>query len=104
MPPILYATLTNARRISHGSPVESPVRQGIAGVRVIDAVTTPLESPPMRYSLLAVALAAATGSASFAADAANSDELAQLKEQLAALQAKVVELESRSDAQSDINV
>ena len=59
----------------------------------------------MRYSILAAALAVAMGSTSFAASAQNRDsELAELKAQLAALQAKVVELEERSDAQSDVNI
>lgn len=58
----------------------------------------------MRHSLLATALAVATCSLSFNASAASDRELAELKAQLAALQAKVAELEERSDAQSDINV
>lgn len=59
----------------------------------------------MRYSILAAALAVAMGSTSFAASAQSRDsELAELKAQLAALQAKVVELEERSDAQSDVNI
>jgi phosphate-selective porin OprO/OprP len=58
----------------------------------------------MRYSLLAVALAAALGTATFDAAAADSAELAELKAQLAVLQAKVADLETRTDAQSDINV
>jgi phosphate-selective porin OprO/OprP len=57
----------------------------------------------MRYSILAAALAAAMGSTSFAA-AAQSSELEELKAQLAALQAKVIELEERSDAQSGVNI
>ena len=51
------------------------------------AATTPSAAPP-----------AATAPATTAA------ELAQLKAQLAALQAKVAELEQRTDAQSDINI
>lgn len=59
----------------------------------------------MRYSYLAVALAAAMGTtAAFDAAAAENAELAALKAQLAELQAKVAELETRTDAQSDINV
>ena len=59
----------------------------------------------MRYSYLAVALAAALGTtAAFDAAAAENAELAALKAQLAELQAKVAELETRTDAQSDINV
>ena len=59
----------------------------------------------MRYSYLAVALAAALGTtAAFDAAAAENVELAALKAQLAELQAKVAELETRTDAQSDINV
>jgi hypothetical protein len=60
----------------------------------------------MRFSILASALAVAISSVSFAAHAADpqSQELADLKQQLAALQAKVMELEQRTDAQSDVNV
>jgi len=58
----------------------------------------------MRYSLLAAALAVAMGSTSFAASAAESQELAELKAALAELQAKVIELEERTDAQSDVNL
>lgn len=59
----------------------------------------------MRHSLLAAALIAALGSTTaFDAAAADTTELAELKAQLAALQAKVAELETRTDAQSDINV
>lgn len=57
----------------------------------------------MRHSILAAALAVAMGSTSFAA-AAQSSEIEELKAQLAALQAKVTELEERSDAQSDVNI
>ena len=57
----------------------------------------------MRHSTLTAALALALGTASFSA-AANDQELAELKAQLAALQAKVAELETRTDAQSDINI
>ncbi|HEY8328312.1 MAG TPA: porin [Rhodanobacter sp.] len=67
----------------------------------------------MRSKLIAVAIAAGLGLTSFAAAAApaqtraaaaSSGEVEQLKAQLAALQAKVEELEQRTDAQSDINV
>ncbi|MCY7313057.1 MAG: OprO/OprP family phosphate-selective porin [Pseudoxanthomonas sp.] len=58
----------------------------------------------MRYSLLAAALAVAMSSTSFAASAAESQELAELKAALAELQAKVIELEERTDAQSDVNL
>lgn len=61
----------------------------------------------MRHSILATALAIAVlGSASLpaAAQTARDQELADLKAQLAALQSKVEELETRSDAQSDINI
>ena len=59
----------------------------------------------MRHSLLAVALAVAMGSTSVAASAAdNNSEIAELKAQLAALTAKVVELEERNDAQSGVNI
>ena len=57
----------------------------------------------MRHSMLAAALAVAMGGTSFAASA-QSSELEELKAQLAALQAKVVELEERSDAQSGVNI
>lgn len=60
----------------------------------------------MRLSILAAAVAVAISGTSFAAAAqsSNDQELAALKEQLAALQAKVAELEERSDAQSGVNV
>ena len=59
----------------------------------------------MRHYLLAVALAVAMGSTSLAASAAdNNSEIAELKAQLAALTAKVVELEERNDAQSGVNI
>ena len=59
----------------------------------------------MRYSPLSVALAAALASTSWTAAAAdNSSEIAELKAQLAALTAKVAELEERSDAQSGVNI
>ncbi len=57
----------------------------------------------MRHSLLAAAVAVAMTGTSFAASA-QSSELEELKAQLAALQAKVVELEERSDAQSGVNI
>ncbi|GAB3749596.1 OprO/OprP family phosphate-selective porin [Lysobacter olei] len=59
----------------------------------------------MRSSILTAAIAVAIGGASFGAVAAPSDvELAQLKAQIEALQAKITELEERTDAQSDVNV
>jgi hypothetical protein len=67
----------------------------------------------MRSKLIAVAIAAGLGLTSVAATAApaqartaaaNNGEIEQLKAQLAALQAKVDELEQRTDAQSEINV
>ncbi|EIL99342.1 porin [Rhodanobacter thiooxydans] len=67
----------------------------------------------MRSKLIAVAIAAGLGLTSVAASAApaqsrtaaaNNGEIEQLKAQLAALQAKVDELEQRTDAQSEINV
>jgi phosphate-selective porin OprO and OprP len=60
----------------------------------------------MRHSTLSAALAIALASASLSAFAQNTrdQELAELKAQLAALQAKVAELETRTDAQSDINI
>lgn len=57
----------------------------------------------MRSSILAAAIAIAIGSISFTAEA-SEQELAALKAQLAELQAKVMELEQRTDAQSDVNV
>lgn len=59
----------------------------------------------MRHSVLASAVAVALTLTSFGAAAQSRDtELAALKAQLEALQAKVAELEERSDAQSDVNV
>lgn len=60
----------------------------------------------MRHTTLALALAVAMGSASFNVAAAdNTDQqIAELKAQLEAMQAKIAELEERTDAQSDINV
>ncbi|MGH8077791.1 MAG: porin [Lysobacter sp.] len=61
----------------------------------------------MRSSILAAAIVIALGSSisfSAAAQTGTSSELDELKAQLAALQAKVAELEERTDAQSDINV
>ena len=60
----------------------------------------------MRHTLLAVALAAACGTTALPAFAqsAQDREIAELKAQIAALASKVEELETRSDAQSDINV
>lgn len=59
----------------------------------------------MRVSLLASAVAVAITLTSFGASAQSRDEeIAALKAQLEALQAKVAELEERSDAQSDVNV
>jgi phosphate-selective porin OprO and OprP len=60
----------------------------------------------MRQSTLSAALAIALASACLPAFAQNTrdQELAELKAQLAALQAKVAELETRTDAQSDINI
>ncbi|MHB1059645.1 MAG: porin [Rhodanobacter sp.] len=67
----------------------------------------------MRSKLIAVAIAAGLGVTSFTAAAApaqartapaSSAEIELLKAQLAALQAKVDELEQRTDAQSEINV
>ena len=66
----------------------------------------------MQRKTLAAAILAAAGLIShgaFAADTAQANgsdaaEIAQLKQQLAAMQAKLDELERRTDAQSDINV
>ena len=64
----------------------------------------------MRSSILATAIVLAIGSSvSFAAVAQSSSadrdrELADLKAQLQAMQAQLTELETRTDAQSDINL
>ena len=60
----------------------------------------------MRYSLLAAALAVAMGSTSFSAAAADTrdQQIAELRAQLEAMQAKLLELEERTDAQSDVNL
>ena len=59
----------------------------------------------MRSSILTAAIAVALGGTSFGAVAGPSDtELAQLKAQIEALQAKIADLEERTDAQSDVNV
>ena len=60
----------------------------------------------MRHTILAAALATALGSTSFtaAAQSAQDREISELKAQIMALAAKVDELETRTDAQSDINV
>jgi phosphate-selective porin OprO/OprP len=60
----------------------------------------------MRHTILAAALATALGSTSFtaAAQSAQDREVSELKAQIMALAAKVEELETRTDAQSDINV
>lgn len=60
----------------------------------------------MRVSILAAALAAALAGTGFDAVAADGRdaEIAELKAQLAALQAKIEELEARTDAQSEVNV
>lgn len=60
----------------------------------------------MRHTILAAALATALGSTSFtaAAQSAQDREISELKAQIMALAAKVEELETRTDAQSDINV
>ncbi|MBD9435527.1 porin [Pseudoxanthomonas sp. PXM03] len=60
----------------------------------------------MRYSILAAALAVAMGSTSFSAAAADNrdQQIAELKAQLEAMQTKLLELEERTDAQSDVNL
>ena len=59
----------------------------------------------MRYSLLAAALGVALGTTSFTAAADSRDQqIAELREQMAAMQAKLLELEERSDAQSGVNI
>lgn len=61
----------------------------------------------MRSIQLAAAIALAVGSSSFTAaaqTAPGAQDIAELKAQIAALQAQVQDLEERSDAQSDVNV
>jgi hypothetical protein len=64
----------------------------------------------MRSNVLAVAIAVVLGVSSVAvttpaaAQTSDSAEIQELKQQIAALQAKVDDLETRSDAQSNINV
>ncbi|NLW96965.1 MAG: hypothetical protein GXY30_08735, partial [Xanthomonadaceae bacterium] len=60
----------------------------------------------MRHTILATALATVLGTTSLAAAAQTPQEreVAELKAQIAALAAKVEELETRTDAQSDINI
>lgn len=60
----------------------------------------------MRHSILAASLAVALGATTLpvAAQTAGEREISELKAQIAALAAKVEELETRTDAQSDINV
>ncbi len=59
----------------------------------------------MHHSTLTAALLLVLGTAGFSASAGNDgSEIEELKARLAALQARVAELESRSDAQSDINI
>ena len=60
----------------------------------------------MRHSLLAAALGIAMGTTSLTAAAADTrdQQIAELRNQLAAMQAKLVELEERDDAQSGVNI
>lgn len=60
----------------------------------------------MRHTTLALALAVAISGISLNAAAAdNTDQqIAELKAQLEAMQAKIAELEERTDAQSDVNI
>ena len=62
----------------------------------------------MRSNLLAAAIAAGLGLAALtatgAAQAQSSTDLSELKAQIAALQAKVEQLETQADAQSDVNI
>jgi phosphate-selective porin OprO/OprP len=59
----------------------------------------------MRHSTLTTALLLALGTTCFTANASgDGSEIAELKAQLAALQTRIAELESRTDAQSDINI
>lgn len=59
----------------------------------------------MRHTLLALAVGAALAGSSLSASAQSRDaEIAELKAQIAALMQRVEELETRTDAQSDVNV
>ncbi|MFZ5636741.1 MAG: OprO/OprP family phosphate-selective porin [Pseudomonadota bacterium] len=59
----------------------------------------------MRHTLLALAVGAALAGSSLSASAQSRDaEVAELKAQIAALMQRVEELETRTDAQSDVNV
>jgi len=58
----------------------------------------------MRPTLLAVALALATGAPLSAHADTRDQEIAELRAQLAQLQARLVDLEERSDAQSGVNI
>lgn len=60
----------------------------------------------MRHTTLALALAVAMSGASLNAAASDStdQQIAELKAQLEAMQAKITELEERTDAQSEVNI
>ncbi len=59
----------------------------------------------MRHTLLALAVGAALAGSSLSASAQSRDaEIAELKAQISALMERVEELETRTDAQSDVNV
>jgi phosphate-selective porin OprO/OprP len=59
----------------------------------------------MRHTLLALAVGAALAGSSLSASAQSRDaEISELKAQIAALMQRVEELETRTDAQSDVNV
>jgi phosphate-selective porin OprO and OprP len=59
----------------------------------------------MRHTTIALALGLALSSISFNAAADNTNaQIAELKAQLEAMQAKIAELEERADAQSEVNI
>ena len=59
----------------------------------------------MRHTLLALAVGAALAGSSLSASAQSRDaEISELKAQISALMQRVEELETRTDAQSDVNV
>src|SRR5690606_9445592 len=90
----------------HGRPSAFGRSAACLSVACIHLSTSPSGIHHMRHTILAAALATALGSTSFtaAAQSAQEREVSELKAQIMALAAKVEELETRTDAQSDINV
>src|SRR5690606_29238789 len=90
----------------HGRPSAYGRSAACLSVACIHPSTSPSGTHHMRHTILAAALATALGSTSFtaAAQSAQDREISELKAQIMALAAKVEELETRTDAQSDINV